>query len=426
MARKSKSFRLPKLRHHKSSGQGVVELSGKQIYLGRYGTEECLQAYDQACSAWLANGKKPVQVAKQIQQSAVTKSITVVEVVEQYLDYAVAYYTLEGLPTRGIERARMAAKILTKCFGRTVAAEFGPLKLRAIQTELIDAGHCRRYINHLCGQIRRIFKWATSVELIQPQVYHALAAVSGLKMGRSGVRESKPVLPVAPDRVAATLPYLGKIVQDMVTLQYLAGCRPQEICNLKPADIDRSYGDVWIYKPARHKTAYLGRPRIIPLNAEAQQILLPYLDRPPEQYCFSPRETLANLRAARTANRKTPLSCGNRVGTNRKTKLRKEPADHYTAQSYGKAISKGCDKAFSAPSNLTPEQVKQWRRDNRWQPNQLRHLAGTEIRAESGLEDAANYLGHADAQITLVYAERDVKRLIEISRKRTLAWTHGH
>jgi integrase len=426
MARKYKSFRLPKLRHHKPSGQGVVELSGKQIYLGRYGSEECQKAYDQACSAWLANGKKPINVTKQIEQSAVPKGIAVVEVVEQYLDYAAKYYNLDGEPTRGIERAKMGAKILCQYFGMTTAAEFGPLKLRAIQTELIDAGHCRRYINHLCGQIRRIFKWATSVELIEPFVYQALSTLPGLKMGRSGVRESAPVLPVAPERVAATLPCLGKIVRDMVTIQYLAGCRPQEICNFKPVDIDRSYGDVWIYKPKRHKTAYLGKPRIIPLNVEAQQILLPYLDRPAEHYCFSPRDTLAAMRADRTAKRKTPLSCGNRVGSNRKAKLLKEPADHYTAQSYGKAIAKGCDKAFPAPLHLTPEQVRQWRLDNRWQPNQLRHLTGTEIRAESGLEDAANYLGHADAQITLVYAERDIKRLVEISRKRTIAWTQVH
>ena len=45
MARNSKSFRLPKLRHNKPRGQGVVDLSGKQIYLGRCGSVECQKAY---------------------------------------------------------------------------------------------------------------------------------------------------------------------------------------------------------------------------------------------------------------------------------------------------------------------------------------------------------------------------------------------
>ena len=169
--KRSKSFRLPKLRCHRASKQGVVELAGKQHYLGPHGSPECEAAYNKLIAEWLANGKKPVALVEQVEQTDSPAGLAVVEVCEQYLDHAIKYYSHGGVPTRGIERARMAVKILTKSFGITVAAEFGPLKLRAIQLELIDAGHCRRYINHLCGQIRRIFKWATSVELIPPSVY---------------------------------------------------------------------------------------------------------------------------------------------------------------------------------------------------------------------------------------------------------------
>jgi len=197
--------------------------------------------------------------------------------------------------------------------------------------------------------------------------------------------------------------------------------RPQEVCNLRMADIDTSR-ETWLFRPQGHKTAYLGRARIIPLNVLAQGLLKPYLNRPADCYLFSPREAQELHRAERTAKRVTPLSCGNRVGTNVTKRPRKQPQGRYTSQSYGRAIAVACRKAYPAPAELTKEQLKKWHRDHRWRPNQLRHLAATEIRAESGLEDASNYLGHADAQITLVYAERDVKRLIQTAQKRIISW----
>jgi integrase len=43
-----------------------------------------------------------------------------------------------------------------------------------------------------------------------------------------------------------------------------------------------------------------------------------------------------------------------------------------------------------------------------WHPNQLRHLFATEVRRRYGLEAAQVALGHAKADVTQVYAERDL------------------
>ena len=45
-----------------------------------------------------------------------------------------------------------------------------------------------------------------------------------------------------------------------------------------------------------------------------------------------------------------------------------------------------------------------------WSPGQLRHTAATLIRARYGLEAAQTVLGHAKADVTQVYAERDLAR----------------
>jgi len=47
----------------------------------------------------------------------------------------------------------------------------------------------------------------------------------------------------------------------------------------------------------------------------------------------------------------------------------------------------------------------------------LRHSAATEIRRQFGLEAAQTVLGHAKADITQVYAERDLSLAAEVMRR---------
>lgn len=91
--------------------------------------------------------------------------------------------------------------------------------------------------------------------------------------------------------------------------------------------------------------------------------------------------------------------------------------------SYRRAIARACDVAFPPPKPLAQQQgetqqqwierlsaeqreeLKQWQKDHRWHPHQLRHNAGTRIRKEFGLEVARAVLGHRSAVVTEVYAE---------------------
>jgi integrase len=54
---------------------------------------------------------------------------------------------------------------------------------------------------------------------------------------------------------------------------------------------------------------------------------------------------------------------------------------------------------------------------DRWSPNQLRHTAATQIRREFGLEAAQVILGHSKADVTQVYAERDLAKGAEVARR---------
>ncbi len=58
-------------------------------------------------------------------------------------------------------------------------------------------------------------------------------------------------------RVDVTLAYLSDVVADMVRFQRLTGCRPEEVCCIRPCDVDTT-GVVWQYIPMSHKMEHRG------------------------------------------------------------------------------------------------------------------------------------------------------------------------
>jgi integrase len=253
---------------------------------------------------------------------------------------------------------------------------------------MIEMGLCRRYINDHCDRIKRVFKWGVSEELIGGATYLKLKTVSGLPEGRTAAIEHAPVAPVADADIAATLPKLPSVVQAMVQFQRLTGCRPGEVCLLRPMDIDRT-GAVWCYKPSSHKTEHHGRQRRIFVGPKAQAVLLPYLLRASDAYCFCPRESAK----VEVANRPGPKTQRQRARQPRPTRR----GLRYTVASYRRAITRACEIAEVM----------------HWHPNQLRHSLATDVRKAFGVEGAATVLGHAKTSTAEIYAERD----FEVARR---------
>ena len=63
------------------------------------------------------------------------------------------------------------------------------------------------------------------------------------------------------------------------------------------------------------------------------------------------------------------------------------------------------------------EHLKSWQKQHRWSPNQLRHTAATEIRRLYGLEADQVTLVHASADVSQIYAERDLDKAREVMRE---------
>ena len=232
------------------------------------------------------------------------------------------------------------------------------------------------------------------------------------------------------------LPFLRPPVVAMVKLQRLTGMRPGEVVLMRPCDLDIS-GAVWIYRPSRHKTKWRGKDRTVCLGPQVQAMLKPFLESiPPSRkrgngkagvapdlfllvaseatvYLFSPARDREMQAKERRSNRKTPLWPSHVAHQNRKRKRRplRLPRERYDVVSYRCAIFRACDRAFLPPKpisqcddetfaewmeRLTPAQKKalaKWQSDNRWHPNQLRHLHATEIRKQFGLGSGAGCVG---------------------------------
>ena len=399
----------PKYRHHRASGNAVVKIQGKDHYLGTYGTKASKAKYDRLIAEWLAAGRA-------IQPPEATQ-LTIAELIVAYWRHVTSYYVKNGSPTAEQDCMKSALRTVRRLYGNTPAIKFGPIALGTVRQAMIEEGLARSTINNQIHRIRRMFRWATKEEMLPPSVLQALLALSGLQRGRTTAREPSPILPVSDDVIGKTLVHLPSVVADIVRFQRLTGCRPDEVCSIRPIDVDTSC-EVWQYIPEEHKTEHHGKQRTIFIGPKAQDVLRPYLLRPEECYCFCPAESERKRLSARHDARQTPLQYGNRPGTNRVHHWHRQALrERYYAETYRRCIERACDKAFPPAEKLTPQKLKEWQKEHRWAPNRLRHTAATELRKQFGLEAAQIILGHSNADVTQIYAERDLTKATAVIRE---------
>ncbi len=270
-----------------------------------------------------------------------------------------------------------------------------------------DRDWARTLINQRIGRIKRMFKWAVSRQMVSPVVFHGLTTVEGLKRGRTTARESKKRRPVEEKYVYAVLGHTTPVVAAMIELQLLTGMRPGELVLIRPCDIDRTDEAVWHYFPEKHKNSYRNIERIVSIGPRGRQLLTPLLLRPTEAYCFSPAESEKQRRQKMAERRKTPLSCGNRPGSNRTDNPQRTAGEKYDSISYNKAVGHALKAANKVITEKATAEGVEPKLIPHWTPYQLRHTAATKVRKEMGYECAGATLGHTNMSATAIYAERN-------------------
>lgn len=385
--------RRPKYRRQARHGRAdtaFVEIDSKRHHLGVFDSDESWAIYHQLLAEHARNGK----IEDNAEQLA-SFPLTVTELCLAYWErHAQPHYRKpDGSETTTAAQVRTAIKRLRTMYGPTPAAEFGPLKLKRLRTQMIEAKLARSTINQETRMIRDVFRWGVSEEIVPATVHQALGTVRGLQAGRSGAKENRRIKPVPIANVHKTQKHVSPQISALIDLQLLTGARGGELLNLRPIDIDTT-GDVWAAEIREHKTAWKDRQRVIYFGPKAQNVLRSFLTgRALQAYLFSPIEAERERRAA-------DASGGRRDGqpeTPRKSD--RKINDRYTSNTYAQAIRRGAEAA-GVPH---------------WTPHQLRHTRATELRKQFGLEVAQVVLGHSHASVTQVYAERDNEKARQIA-----------
>lgn len=418
--------------------------SGKRndFRLGPAGTTEASEAYHRLIAEWEARGRCWPLDRPGAARSTARDGVTIVELVAEYAEWANSYYHPRFAQTFGV-----MLRLLKRSYGTTPAADFGPKKLRLLREAMIRGEGkskrnprpwSRKYINAQVKQLRHLFKWAASHELVPASVHQALCTVEPLRRGRSAAPETPRVQPVPDWLLEQVRPHLPAIIRALVDLQLFSGARPGELLGMRLCDLemDRRSG-IWTFRPDQHKNAYREKERVIYFGPKAQRVLQPFIQGArTDEVLFSPRAAEAQRRAELTAQRTTAHGQGNAVGTCRKENPRKSPGARYTTASYNRAVQYACERCFPPPPHLAREngerpdawrnrlgperwvELLAWRKAHRFHVHQLRHNAATNLRREFGLEAAQLALGHASAHITdAIYAERDRTKVVDIMRR---------
>jgi integrase len=363
MARQSKP---PSYLLHRQSGQAMTVVKGpdgrrKQVLLGRYGSDQSKAEFARIVAEWDASP------ARLTSRTPATPLLTVGDVAAKFMAHARLHYRHpDGTATSEVNNYAQAFKRLAELYGPTPAAEFSPLKLKALRRRWVDDGICRPQVNGRAGRIRRMFKWAAAEELV-------------------------PVAPASDADINAVLPYLRGPARDLVRLLRVTGMRPSEACTLRWGDIDQT-ADVWVYRPLRHKTGWRGKARVVLLGPQARGIMAAYAGKDPAACVFDPRDAVAGLHAER-AERRVTRYYASRQGWQKAVERRPSRVrGRYDVNSLNQAVRRACEKA-GVPV---------------WSTGQLRHTFATAARKMGGVEVVKTLLGHAYISTTEVYAERDL------------------
>ena len=389
MGRKRNS--IPSYMLHKKTGSARTCWGDVTVYLGKHGTPESLAAYQQTLALFFSTGK--IKLEKD-------SLVSTKELVDAFLKWVKTQHDSESTEPRNHE---LALRGVVALFGGIPAKDFRAPQMTAVRDMWILKGNSgtpltRGVITKYQRYVVRCFRWGVATERIPASSWDALRALEKLKKRRSAAREPERVKPVCWEHVVAIKPHVSRQVWSMVLLMWHTGMRPGEVVLITWQDIDRSK-PVWIYSPNKHKTEYRDIERHIGIGKQAQEVLREWIDRPPDVPIFSPAQAEAERHAILRANRKTPVQPSQ---TNRTVaKPAKIAGDFYKASSFGKRVGDAAEAA-GLP---------------RWSPNRIRHSFATRVRSEIGLHAAQVALGHQHADVTQVYAEKDLELVIEVAEK---------
>lgn len=324
---------IPSRLTHRPSGQDRIIWNGRSIYLGKTGSHEADANYRRVVKNIVTIGEAIAEPSR----------ITCRFMAERFLVHTKESFPADSSEPKAYERAM---DLLVEALGDLPAESITPARFVLMRDAWARAGKSVRTVNKHHNQIISAFRWGVTVELVPAPVWHALQAVPRLKPRRSPAKDPREVGPVEWAHVEAVRDWVRPQVWAMILTQWHTGMRSGEMLAMTPGEIVD-----WVYRPGKHKNAWRGHVREIPIGPKCRKILAPWIDG---------------------------KEAGDRI------------FGGYSSQSYGRAVKRACEDA-GVPH---------------WHPHQIRHAYATRVRASHGLDAAQAILGHKHARVTEIYAAK--------------------
>ncbi|MDO4857000.1 MAG: tyrosine-type recombinase/integrase [Thermoguttaceae bacterium] len=359
--------------------------SRKFINLGPYGSEDSLNKYKD-----LSESKRIEEAAKKKKDGTFTS-----ELFASFLSWA------ENRINKGdFIRIRQTCQLAFEFAPEGTIDGFTALHFRAFIDHLQKLGRnpkarkgksvwSRPYINKMISDIKRVFRWGVSWDLVTVEQRERVLAVPALRRRDTDAPE-RPIRRGVPDRdILAVLPYMEPVIRDMVCVQRGAAMRSKEVCTLKVGDLDKSAA-CWCVRSGEfangmsNKTERFGTRRFIAFSVAETEIL--------RRNCFG-KEDDAFVFAS---DRSRSGSAG------------------YTVSSYGHSIQAAIAKA-----------QKDGKQVQHWTSYQLRHSGVTAISVSLGHETAQYAAGHTNPKTTEIYDHKAAIVSMDAASKRGGWWEEG-
>jgi hypothetical protein len=148
------TVRVPKYRLHKPTGQALVEIRGRRVYLGRHNSPASQEKYRRLIAELMAADASPAAAVAAAWSPAPSAAppLTVKEAALRYFRHAKRYYVKNGEPTDEVAAIRAALRRLLRMFGGATARAIVSASLpkatgtaspsRTVTSELVATTNC--------------------------------------------------------------------------------------------------------------------------------------------------------------------------------------------------------------------------------------------------------------------------------------------
>ena len=382
-------MKVPKLCRHKARNKPYVRIDGKQKYLAGTFDEngadkEAVRSYEEFLIRYRNADSKT--------------NLTIKECYASWAAFNTNKHKNDRLSKQRAIRSghNLVYRQLVPYFDLTFA-EMSVGDFEAIRQKQADRGYSivtlRNYWNHL----QKLIKFSVARGLAEPEVLVRIRVLPNIN--RSEYPDTKPRQvrhAVSEEQILETLPHLTDTVRTIILLCLGTGSRPQEVCDMRWGDIDKSKG-VWEYRPEFHKGTWRESERVIFISAPMQRLLIEYENRrldPSQDYIFTGAESWALHNAERY--NLTPQDC-----------YETRP-DNVTGRIDSRRVYQQIQRICKR-ENIKP-----------WTPYQCRHFFAERMLEKLSarfvenngsdtlaIEAVSSMLGHKNVDITTVYAKRN-------------------